>query len=132
MLSRLVNQSVRNCFKSPHRSIATAVKSRTLANHYKKLTFLGFFGSSVSFDYFVRDSESISAVIRFARSLKIAVEISVDYNVGLRGLNEASEGYEKVRILTFQKNLEHHFYHSKRLSMKFICDRRIDFLKVVC
>jgi aarF domain-containing kinase len=50
----------------------------------------------LSFDYFFRDAESIEAAVRFARSLKIAVEISFDYNSGLRGLLEDSEEYDKI------------------------------------
>jgi aarF domain-containing kinase len=50
----------------------------------------------VSFDYFVRDGESIGAAIRFGRSLKIALEISLDYNYGLYGLKPDSDDYNRI------------------------------------
>lgn len=48
------------------------------------------------YDYFAKDAEYLGATLRFMRSLKIAAEISIDYNVGLYGLDEESEEYDKV------------------------------------
>lgn len=101
MLSRAVIKSVKIYSKSPRRFIATAVSSKTFANHYKKLTVLGGLTGLACFDYFAKDGETSGAILRFARSLKIAVEISADYNFGLNGLDEDSEEYDKVRIEEF-------------------------------
>lgn len=100
MLSRLVKHSV----SSFPRSASTISTSKTLANHYKKLTIFGGFTSLALFDYFVRDAESIGAVIRFGRSLKIAADISFDYNFGLKGLDENSDEYDKVGSLISRKS----------------------------
>lgn len=51
------------------------------------------------FDYFAKDAEYLGATLRFLRSLKIAAEISIDYNVGLYGLDDESEEYDKVRTI---------------------------------
>ena len=95
MLSKLIDLSVRRGCRLPQRSFATAVKQSTLRNHFRKLTVFGAVSGLLSFDYFLRDAESIGAAIRFARSLKIAVTISFDYSLGLRGLDEDSEEYDK-------------------------------------
>lgn len=56
------------------------------------------------YDYFFRDGETIGAVVRFARSFKIALQISIDYNIGLYGLDENSEAYDKVSLNIEQFN----------------------------
>lgn len=96
MLSKIVQQSIRSCVRFPQRSFSSAVKARNVPTHYKKLAVFGSFGLLFSFDYFLRDAESIEATIRFARSLKIAVEISFDYTLGLRGLQEDTEDYDRI------------------------------------
>lgn len=96
MLSKLINQSIKRFCMFPQRSFATAVKQGSLRNHFKKLAVGGVFSGLLSFDYFIRDAESIGAAIRFARSLKIAVAISFDYSLGLRGFDENSEEYDKA------------------------------------
>lgn len=97
MLSKIAKQSVKHCSRFPQKSFSTAVKPRSFLNHYKKLTVFGGFGLLLSYDYFGRDAETIGGAIRFARSLKVAVEISADYNFRLYGLDENSEEYEKVK-----------------------------------
>ena len=96
MLSKLISKSVKICYRLPQKSFSTAVKQNSLRNNFKKLVVLGVVGGLLSFDYFTRDAESIGAAIRFARSLKIAVAISFDYRLGLRGLDENSEEYDKA------------------------------------
>lgn len=55
-------------------------------------------GVLTSCDYFINDGEYNGAVLRFMRSLKIAAQISLDYNIGLYNLDEEKnpDEYNKV------------------------------------
>lgn len=105
MLSKLLKQSFKHCYRTSYRSITTAGSPKTLLKNYKKLILLGGFTSLACFDYFVRDAEGIGGAIRFGRSLKIAAVISADYNFGLGGLDENSEVYDTVRESNLVKKL---------------------------
>ncbi|CRK94097.1 CLUMA_CG007620, isoform A [Clunio marinus] len=96
MLSRIVNLSARNGFNSSIRNMTRKVNSNKLTSYKKSLIFLSSFGSLSCYDYFLRDGESLGAALRFCRSLKIALTISLDYNIGLYGLDENSEQYDKT------------------------------------
>lgn len=96
MISRIVNLTCKTYCKNSSRALSTVVTSRSFVNYKKSIIFFGSVGSLSSYDYFFRDAESLGAVIRFSRSLKIALQVSIDYNVGLYGLDENSEEYDKV------------------------------------
>lgn len=98
MLSRIANFSVKHCSKVIIRTNTSAVTSRGLRNYKKSFVFVTFIGSLAFYDYFAQDAEYLGAALRFMRSLKIAAQISVDYNIGLYGLDENSEEYNKVRL----------------------------------
>jgi hypothetical protein len=96
MLSRIAKLSVKKGLKLQSRSVSSNVTKFKPFNYKKSLIFFGSFGSLAAYDYFVRDGESMGAITRFLRSSRIALEISVDYNLGLRGLDENSPEYDKV------------------------------------
>lgn len=96
MLSRIVSQSVRKLGHSSLRRVSTQ-KAAKLTDYRKSLVIAGFGSSLLGFDYFLRDGQGIQAFTRFFRSLKMGAEISFDYKVGLWGLDEESEEYDKVR-----------------------------------
>ena len=96
MLSSIANLSVKSITRITSRGVSQNVASRKLTNYKKSLIAGGSFGSLACFDYFGRDGESIQAAVRFLRSLKTGIEISMDYNIGLSGLDENSDNYEKV------------------------------------
>lgn len=98
MLSKIVNSSIRNCCKATFRPASTAVTRKSILNYKKSLVLFGGVGSLMCFDYFVNDAEYLGATLRFMRSLKIAAEISVDYNIGLYGLVDDTEEYNKVNF----------------------------------
>lgn len=98
MLSRIAILSVKYCSKITIRTNASAVTPRRLRNYKKSLVFSSLLGSLAFYDYFAQDAEYLGAALRFMRSLKIAAQISVDYNIGLYGLDEDSEEYDKVRL----------------------------------
>lgn len=97
MLSRAVGVSFKKCFNHSSRSASTTVTSRNVKTYKKSLVFFGGLASLACFDYFARDAETLGGVLRFMRSFKIACQISIDYNIGLYGLDENSEQYDKVR-----------------------------------
>lgn len=92
-----MTQSVRTSLKLPSRTNATNVRSKIISNHWKSVSAVSFCSSVLLYDYLLNDCEYLGAGIRFMRSLKIAVSMSLDYNVGLYGLSENSEEYNKVR-----------------------------------
>lgn len=98
MLSKLVNSTAKNYSRLSLRHASTVVASRRLAGYKKSLIFFGGFGSLTCYDYFFRESETLGAARRFARSFKIAFQVSLDYNIGLRGLVEDTAEYDKVRL----------------------------------
>lgn len=97
MLSKLASSSVRNYWRTSLRSASTDVTTRRFTAYRKSLILIGSgFGSLSCYDYFLRDGESLGGFRRFMRSSKIALEISIDYSIGLNGLVENSEEYDKV------------------------------------
>lgn len=98
MLSKIVNLSVKNYCKTPLRNASSTVASRQLTSYRKSLVLISGLGSLSCYDYFIRDGETLGAIVRFARSFKIALQISIDYNIGLHGLDEESEEYDKVSL----------------------------------
>lgn len=96
MLRRLIGLNINKFLNSSLRSASNVASTRSFTNYKKTLIFFSGFGSIACFDYFARDGESLGAVLRFGRSFKIACQISLDYNVGLYGLDENSEEYDIV------------------------------------
>jgi hypothetical protein len=83
--------------------VTSSTSPKTAARFKKTLLFGTAIGSLASFDYFALDAEYLGAGLRFVRSLKIAVQISMDYHFGLQGLVVDSEEYDEVsnRFLFF-------------------------------
>lgn len=108
MFSRIIHLTVKNSCKHSIRPASTAVTSRSFARNKKSVIFFGTFGSLSLYDYFIRDAESLGAALRFLRSFKVALQVSIDYKVGLYGLDEASEEYDKVnKSTTFATVAQH-------------------------
>lgn len=105
MLSKLIRASGRTHWKTSLRSASTVATTRRIASYKKSLAFFGSFGSIACYDYFLRDGESLGAALRFMRSTRIALEISIDYNIGLYGLDENSEEYDKVNNDKSSRNI---------------------------
>lgn len=97
MLSRIACLSATSFCKPSIRKTSTAVTTRKVVSYKKSLVFAGVFGSLAGYDFFCRDGESLEAVVRFLRSLKMGAQISLDYSVSLWNMEENSENYEKVR-----------------------------------
>lgn len=58
------------------------------------------------YDAGLRDFETLGGINRFLRSLKIAIQISTDYSIGLYGLIEDSEEYNKELKIVHKKAAE--------------------------
>lgn len=102
MLSRIAFQSVRHLSQAP----ATKVTSRKLKDYRKSLIFAGLSSSLICYDHRFRDGQSIQAATRFLRSIMLGAQISLDYSIGLWGLDEESEEYDKVRNINSLKAKE--------------------------
>jgi hypothetical protein len=106
--------------------------SRKPANYKKSIIFFGGAGALACYDYFLLDGEFLGAGLRFLRSLKIALQISMDYRLGLRGLEEDSEEYNLVKIASCGPQTSSHDDHClHRKSKKSIKYQPIGFSKDV-
>lgn len=95
MLRRLLNLSVKNNL-TPWTSnlLHTKARPNILQKYRKSFIFSSFAGSVFFYDYLMREGQTIFAIHRFFRSATIAMQISMDYNIGLYGLTEDTEEYE--------------------------------------
>lgn len=95
--------SPRQLVKSGHRvfqSRASPAMQKKNSTGWKKVLFrssLAVVGAGVVYDG-LNEFEFISGGCRFFRSLKIAVQITIDYSWSLYGISTESEQYEKVGI----------------------------------
>lgn len=65
--------------------------------HKKKLAFLTLGGAGLAYDGATNDFSAGQAAVRFLRSAKTAISISVDYNVSLWNVTEQDPSYEQLR-----------------------------------
>ncbi|KAG5676108.1 hypothetical protein PVAND_005962 [Polypedilum vanderplanki] len=96
MLSKLINLSVKHIIRKNSRCLSMNVNAKQTIN-YKKSIALGcggILGAFVSYDALFLDYENIGAALRFLRSAKIAIQMSLDYKIGLFNLKEGTEEYE--------------------------------------
>lgn len=94
MLRRIVNLSVRNNLRPWTRQLHSKESSNVLKTYRKTIIFSSLAGSLIFYDISMREGQTIFAIHRFFRSAKIAVQISMDYNIGLYGLVEDTEEYD--------------------------------------
>jgi len=92
---RLATSLFRSSPSLRHQS--TSSSSSPYARNYKKLIFASVFGGLTAYDLTIRDGEALGGIERFGRSFKIAFQVSLDYSIGLYGLQEDSKDYDKVR-----------------------------------
>lgn len=93
MLRRIVNLSVKNNLR-PWTRQQHSKENQNVLNKYKKTVIFSSLAGSVFLYDLMREGQSIFAIHRFFRSATIAVQISMDYNIGLYGLVEDTEEYE--------------------------------------
>lgn len=95
MLRRVINSSVKSDIRSFSRQLQAKKSSNVIGKYKKSFIFSSCLGSLMLYDYAFREGQTIFAIHRFFRSAKIAIQISLDYNIGLYGLKEETEEYEK-------------------------------------
>lgn len=95
MFRRITNLTIKSSLRSSVRHYHAKENQNVLQKYKKSLIFSSTLSSLVLYDYFKNEGQTIFAIHRFCRSAKIAVQISMDYNIGLYGLEENSEEYEK-------------------------------------
>lgn len=97
MLSQIINSSLWKISRPTLKSFATTVTKRSRRDYSKSLIFVTSLSSLPAYDWFMRDGETIGGIERFMRSLRIAVEVSLDYSIGLYGLKAETEEYNLVK-----------------------------------
>lgn len=95
MFRRATNLSFKNTFRPSVRYYHAKENQNILQKYKKSVIVTSCIGSFALYDYVFREGQTIFAIHRFLRSAKIAIQISMDYNIGLYGLVENSEEYEK-------------------------------------
>lgn len=68
-----------------------------LKQHKKKIAFISLCGAGLAYDAIANELSAGEAAVRFIRSAKTAVSISIDYNLSLWNVSEKEEGYEQLR-----------------------------------
>lgn len=75
------------------RFYSSQLQSKVPRTPVKGKVFVGLVASGVAYDGVVNEFGTLQAVTRFLRSLRIAVSISLDYTLSLRGLEEGTDEY---------------------------------------
>lgn len=96
MLRKTLSLSFKSNFKSCVRHSHAKNTPNLIQNYRKTAIISSCFGSLFLYDYLMREGQSFGAFHRFLRSAKIAIQISMDYSLGLYGIDENSEDYEKT------------------------------------